>query len=79
METLWARLAFMAYEFDPPLSQTELDDVEQHIVDFRKRLDWDRQSRRFDPMIELAANRQLPPGHVVFLGDKALQPPKPQE
>lgn len=44
----------------------------------RAELAWSIDPRQASPMVELAAKRQLPPGHVAFLGKAALPPFRPE-
>ena len=40
----------------------------------RAELAWHLEPRPADPMIEAAAQRRLPPGHIAFLGRQASLP-----
>lgn len=54
-----------------------LDRLDQELEDERNaraELAWYLEPRSAEPMIEAADQRRLPPGHIAYLGAKALGP-----
>lgn len=61
------------YEFFQQLAQSARD-----AQNARAELAWQIEPRPVDPDIEAAANREIPSGHVAFLGTTALPPYRPE-